>query len=407
MNPEMQNKAVDKILVALAKSYEHTILRNDIRSRVLDSQFSAAELSLLRDTHPLIQKFVTIDTSELGRNKKPVEKWVLRDEALKNQFELRHLFSYRTPPAEIFEEPKPVQPSNPPAAPPVAIEVPDVVDGFTTQALVLMPHSAFENLPEEQRRRLPRRSQEIDATTRRADIEAEVWARFEREQDFWPQKNNKPILPKEYFGTDAEVQARSTNAMVVEQYTYGTSRVTPIFRTPDGLLHKYGSTNPVIVGVTHRVVVDRTGGKVKGVLLDSEGMKCHVIRIKVNQPTPRHRVELIDGKMRWTDAPPPPQPSLAEVENTEAPVLDCMKGAHPTTRLTLKDAAPSMKLVTGSDGTPEWRTVEATLTTADYVPSTFTAAERAASRANRVPRVSNQRESYDPVQAYLANKDAC
>ena len=394
MSPEQTTKAVDKIFVALAKSFGRTLLRNDIRSRVLDSQLSAEELSQLRDTHPLICEFVTI-----GRNKRAIERWILRPEALQNQFKLKHLFAYHTPPAEIFPEPKPIEPSNPPAAPPVAIEVPDVVDGLTTQALASMPHSAFENLPEEQRRRLPCRNREVSQWAKSKNTEPEVWARFQRELDYWSQQNNKPVLPKDYFGTDAEVQARNINAMVVESYTYGTSLVTPLFRTPDGLLHKYGSTTPVVVGVTHHVVIEREGGKAKGVLKDSEGAKCHVIRLKVPQPTPRHRVELLEGKLRWTDAPTPPQPNQFEVENTNAPVLDCMKGAHPITRLTLKDTRPGMKLVTGSDGKPEWRTVEATLATANYVPST--------SRVNRAPRVSNQREAYDPVAAYLANKDAC
>ena len=102
MSPEQQNKAIDKIFVALAKSFGHTMLRNDIRSRVLDSQLSAEELSQLRDTHPLM-RYIEIDTSELARNKRPVEKWHLKDQALSgHEYDLRHVFAYQRPPAEIL-----------------------------------------------------------------------------------------------------------------------------------------------------------------------------------------------------------------------------------------------------------------------------------------------------------------
>jgi hypothetical protein len=417
---QQQSKAdacVDRILVALAKVHGHTLLRDTIRAKTLDSRLSAAELSAVRDSHPLIQEFVVIDTSEIGRNKRAVEKWVLRPEALQNQFKLKHIFAYRTPLAEIYPEPKPVLPSQPPAAPPVAlpvaIEVPEVVDGLTIQALALMPYAAFEVLSEEQRSRLPIRNKNVSVYEHKDRCTPEVWAQIEKEKEFWSQTKNKPVVPAEYFGTEAEIQARQNNALIVEQYSYGTSRVAPIFLTPNKTLHKYGSTAPVIIGLTHRVVVNRAGGNAKGELQDSEGTKCHVIRIRVDQPSPLHRVELLNGRLQWTDAPPPPEPSRFELEKMPVVPLDCMKSAYPTTRLTLKDARPSMKLVTGADGKPEWRTVEATLSTASFEPRTFSVAERAASRGvhaqkrNKSTNPYEPYERYDPMKAYLANKDAC
>ena len=368
--------SIAKIFIALAKTHGRTMLRNDIRSRVLDNRLNAAELSQLRDTHPWM-KYVRIDSSEVGRNQRPIEKWVLRPEALQNQFELRTVFAYKTPPAEIFPEPKPVLPTQPPVAPPVGIEVPEKIDGITIQRLVWMPYREFEVLSDEQRRRLPIRNKDVSFWASEKNHTPEVWARVEKEKSFFPQERNKIVLPKAYFGEQEEIDRRNRDAQVIEQYIYGTSQVIPVFRTPDGLLHKYGSTIPVVVGVTHRVIPVRVGAKVKGVLLDAEGMKCHVIPIKIDQPTERHRVELVDGLLRWTAAPPPPDPSRVELEKMAAPEF---KNLPPLVRLTLKDARPSMKSVIGRDGKPEWVTVEPTLSTADYVPASFTAKERAASR---------------------------
>jgi hypothetical protein len=333
---------VSKIFRALAVAPQNTLNRNDIRARVLDSQMSAAELDDLRDSEPLIAKFIELDYSRVNpQNKKPIERWILKPE-YKNHIELACIFGY-TPPA---------QEKKPERAVSTVLYQPPPTPGpngeYTTQQLVLMPWREFSRLPRDTQRLLPHRSGTMNDS-------AASQALWEEERKHWPlvederedsrgklRKEWHREMPENYHFESAELSRLEwAEKNVLHTYLNGNASdgtAIPIFLTPSGDFFDLHQRKP---RTDLRMV---RGEPMTGDLNEAHRRKIYKVG---SQPSPSHRlVPATSGteEIIWSDAPPkymspaelaavkPPPIKPIRVENNFVSTAEIVHGVSQSRR---------------------------------------------------------------------------